>query len=212
MKLIPAAAIASSLLFPSVALAEDLPPCPPEYEVCLTKDEAGKVVQAVEELDRIKKSEVKLEFKEPVVIVRDWKDRVYVNGGGKNPVKAQVKLGDTVDREMSVTLPTRVSFRPEPPEPQFAFRARVRANVGILIPEIVRSVRDEEFEDFWSFGVDLDFVKLDIFNINAHLGSAGVGGGVGIDITKNFGASVNVLCTWVEWGPTASTGVYFSFN
>lgn len=207
--LILAAAIAS---VPSAARAEDVPPCPPEYEVCLTKDEYDKVVKAVEELDAIKKSEAKVEFKEPVVIVRDWQDRVYVNGGEAKPIKARVTVGETIDRELAVTLPTQVAFRPKPPEPQFAFRARVRASFGIMVPEIVKTAEEGVLHDFWAAGLDLDFVKIDLFNISVHVGSAGFGGGVGFDVTKNFGIGINALCNWGEWTPTASTGVYFALN
>lgn len=204
---------ALSLVAVSVeARAEDIPPCPPEYEICLTKDKYEKVVRAVEELDSIKKAEAEIVFKEPVVIVRDWEDRVYVNGGEKNPIKATVKVGPAISRDMSLVLPTRVTFRPEPPEPQFAFRARVRASFGIMIPEIVKTAKEGELHDFWAAGLDLDFVKIDLFNINVHVGSAGFGGGVGVDITKNFGVGINALCNWGEWTPTASMGVYFALN
>jgi hypothetical protein len=206
MKYLPLVIVPISLLISNFAFS-----CPEEYEVCLRPDEAEKVRKAVEELDEIKNSELTVDFQDPIIIIRDWDGRVYVNGGDKKPLKATAKIGNIIDRELSLTLPTKIYEREEPEESQFKFRTRFRANFGILLPEIINSVKDEKVQDFWSFGLDMDFLKLDVFNVSIHAGSAGVGGGTGIDITKNFGANINLIMKWLDQSPSLSSGVYFSF-
>lgn len=202
------------LLVPATASARDQewPECPEPYAACISGEQRDRILKAIEELEEIHSSPAMLELEEPIVVIRDWQDRVYVNGNGDKPLRLRLTIGSTVDRELEMEVPVRVHYREAPPEPWFAFRARVRAHAGVMVPEAVRSVKDGEVDPFWYAGVDLDFLKLGDFNVWSHVGSAGPGLGVGVDITKNFGTNVGMAVKWDGWSPTVLTGVYFSFN
>jgi hypothetical protein len=198
-----------ALLLPSTAVAQELPPCPEGYSVCLTEEQRKKVVESVKELDDIRSSKAEVQLKDQVVIVEDWDGRVYVNGGSTKPLRGRLTIGKHVDRELAVELPVRVYYRPKPPDPMF--RLRFRAQVGVLIPEAVRSVRDESLEPFADAGLSLDFFHVDIVNVAAYLGARSLGGGLGIDLTKNFGAYAGYALTY-DWNSSVLSGAYFAFN
>jgi len=201
------------LLFAVSARAQDPPECPEPYEVCLTKEQQEKVVKALKELKDIKESKAEVEFQEDIVIIRDWEDRVYVNGGEKKPIKMKLRLGETIDRDMETQLPIKLSYREEPPDPLFRFR--LRAQLAIMVPELVRSIRDEDFEIPWDFSIGLDFLHFDALNLAGYVGTLGFGLGAGVDITKNFGAMANFMIRYDGFDPfepTMNTGVYFAFN
>lgn len=200
--------ITAGVFLPSIVHADDLPPCPPPYTLCLTEDQREKIVEAVKELDDIKSSPAKIDVKEPIVIVRDWNGRIYINGGEKKPIPLHLTIGKIIDRDLEMTLPIRVYERPEPEDP--LFRARFRFQIGLMIPEVIQSIRDGELDEFWYGGLDLDFFHFDIFNVNLHVGSQGVGGGVGLDITKNMGTTVGAIVQWADWTPGFITGIYFA--
>ena len=188
--------------------AQDLPPCPPEYKLCLTKSQHKVVIDALKELRNIKKSQAELTFKDDVIIIHDWEKRIYVNGGDKKPLRLELKLG-TVNRELEATLPVQVHYREEPPDPPFRFR--LRAQGGILPPQIFQSIRDEEFHIFWTGSVGLDFLHYDFLNLSAVIGVSGIGGAVGVDLTKNFGIYAGPVVLYDEWQASLDAGVYFAF-
>jgi hypothetical protein len=198
-------------LLPSVAYAEEFV-CPPTYAVCLTEEQLIKVTEAVKELDEIKSSEAELSFLEPIVIIRDNEGRVYTSGGSKKPVKLKLKIGKVIDRDLEAELPVKISYRDEPVEDESLFRFRVRAQIGLLAPEVIQSIRDNEFQAFWNVSAGLDFFYIGAFNIAAVIGSDGVGGGVGVDITKNFGTYVAPIVKYEDWSGSLDLGVYMAFN
>lgn len=209
--------IPSIILFNIIPLnsyAENPPPCPPPYKVCLTEEQRQKLSDAVKELNEIKNSPAELKFDESIVIIRDWEDRVYINGGEKNPIKLKLKIGSTINRDLEAQLPITVYYREEPPDPIFRFR--LRAQFGVLAPEIVQSIRDEEFNVFYHTAIGLDFLHYDIWNFAINVGTAGFGIGTGIDITKNFGTNIDFLVKYdkiyPEFMPTMNLGVYFAIN
>lgn len=200
------------LLLAVPARAQDLPECPPPYKACLTEEQQQKVVKALKELKDIKESEAEVTYEEDIVIIRDWEDRVYINGGEKKPVKMKLRLGETINRDMETQLPIKLSYREEPPDPPFRFR--LRAQLAILVPEVIRSIRDEDFELPWDFSIGLDFLHYDALNLAGYVGTLGFGLGAGVDITKNFGAMANFMVRYDGFDPfepTMNTGVYFAF-
>jgi len=201
-------------------------PCPPEVTesggTCLTKEQREKIVEALKELDDIHRSKAELEFPEPIVIVRDWEDRVYVNGGERKPVKVKLRIGGHVDRDLEARLPVRVFYREKPPDPWF--RLRIRAQFGILVPQLVRSVRnaasdasperDGGLEEFWDAGIGWDFFHVPDWGLNlaAYTGIRSLGGGLGMDLTKNFGLYAGYGVTYDGWDHSLLTSAYFAFN
>jgi len=183
----------------------DAPVCPPPFSLCLEPGDAKTVVASLKELRSIKESKAELRFKDEIVLVRDWQDRVYINGGEAKPVDATLTLGDTISRDMQVQLPVQVYYRPRPPDPMF--RLRVRAQAGILLPMIWKDSKGG-----WDAGLSFDFFHYDVFNLAAYTGVRSAGGGVGLDLTKNFGPYLGYSLVYDGLTSGVMLGTYFSFN
>jgi hypothetical protein len=180
---------------------------PPDGKKCLTEDQYGKVVEAIKELDGIKKSEMTGEFSEPLVIVHDWDGRVYVNGGDGKPLYLKVKVG-TVDRTLAVQLPTSVFYREKPPDPMF--RLRIRAQAGVLLPDVWKKSADKA--SFLDAGIGWDFFHIGPVNLAVHTGVSSAGGLVGVDLTKNWGLAAGYSLVYRDFHSGALVGTFFSFN
>jgi hypothetical protein len=200
----------AALLCCNSALAQDpTPPAPVPAPggVCLTADEKQKVITAVQELKKIKDSPAILKIQDPIEIISDWDGRVYVSGGVTKPLRAKLTLGDTIDRDMAITLDSKVAYRPKPPDPMF--RLRIRAQAGVLIPQFLQS--DSGWNKY-DFGIALDFMHLDWANLSAYAGARSAGGGIGIDLTRNFGPFLNYALVYDGFKSGVLLGGYFSFN
>lgn len=195
----------SALLFSSRALADDPPPCPPPYAVCLTAEEKQTVGDSLRELKEIKEAKATVKVTDDIVIVRDWEDRVYVNGGSGKPIRATLTLGSTVERDLELQLPVQTFYREKPPDPMF--RLRVRAQAGVLFPRVLDS-----FKDGWDAGIGWDFMHVGPANLSAYTGIRSVGGGLGVDLTKNFGPYVGYAFLYDGLKSGVLGGVYFSLN
>jgi hypothetical protein len=206
MKRAPLAFFVLLALFPSAASAQDC--VPPSGGKCLSADQFGSVKSALEELDGIKKAEMTGEVLDPVVIVHDWDERVYVNGGDGKPIRMRVRVG-TVDRTLAVKLPTTVYYREKPADPMF--RLRFRAQVGVLPVELYRTATGTK-QQFWDAGFGLDFFHVGLVNLSLNVGAASSGLGLGFDLTKNFGLTVGYAAVYDGLRSGAFAGAYFSFN
>jgi hypothetical protein len=197
------------LLSVAPALAQDpapaAPPCPEPYSLCLTQPDSDTVVSSLRELKSIKESKAVLKLKDSIVIVRDWQDRVYVNGGSAKPIDATLTLGDTVSRDMQIQLPVQVYYRPKPPDPMF--RLRVRAQAGLLLPVIWKDAKGG-----WDAGLSFDFFHVGDVNMAAYTGVRSAGGGVGLDLTRNFGPYVGYALVYDGLQSGLLGGCFFSFN
>ncbi len=208
MKLCVIALAALLAAVPAAALAAD--PCVPEPGgKCLTKDQFEQVKKALSELDSIHKAPAVVTSVDPIVVVYDWEGRVYVNGGSTAPLRLKVKVGETVDRDLLVTLPANVYYREKPADPPF--RIRIRAQAGLLVPEMVRTASGDK-QSFWDGGVGLDFFHLGSVNLSANVGVRSAGGGIGLDLTRNFGPYVSYALVYDGFRSSVQIGSYFSFN
>jgi len=180
---------------------------PPPGGVCLTEDQKEKLRKVVEELENIKNSPAQIISKDPIIIVRDWENRVYINGGSTKPIKLKLKIGDTIDRDMEVTLPIQVYYREKPPDPMF--RLRIRAQAGFLIPEIFK--KNLTVPERMDFGIGFDFFHVNLVNLSIYAGARSFGIGPGVDITKNFGGFSNFSIRYDGFTFGNLTGIYFSF-
>lgn len=195
------------VLAATTASAQD---CPPQYAVCLTEEERKKVLQAVSDLKDIRYSKAELEFKDPVMVVRDWDDRVYVNGGSTRPLRLKLRIGKTVDRDLEASVPVHVSYRERPPDP--VLRLRIRAEAGVLLPAVVDAIRDDGGAyRALDAGVGWDFLHLGDVNLSLHTGIRSSGGGVGLDLTRNFGPYVGYSLIYDGFRSSVLAGAYFSF-
>jgi hypothetical protein len=183
--------------------------CPPQYVVCLTEPQRDEVTKAVQELKDIKDSQAVLEIQDPIIIIRDWQDRVYIDGGDKKPLRLKLKLGTTIERDMEATLPIQVAYREQPPDPMF--RLRIKAESGVLVPQLIKSFGGES-QQFLDIGAGVDFFHLGPVNTSVHAGIRSVGLNVGLDITKNFGPFAGYALIYDGVRSSILTGLYFSFN
>jgi hypothetical protein len=197
------------LLLPTTALADDEKCVPPPGGKCLSAEQFEKVKQALRELDDVYDSPAVIKVEQPVVIVQDWQGRVYVNGGDQKPIPMKLTIGKHVNRDMAVTLETRVFYREKPPDPMF--RLRLRAQAGLLVPQLVDAAKGTK-QNFFDGGLGLDFFHLGPVNVSANLGVFSSGGGLGLDLTKNFGVLAGYALAYDGWRSGVLAGAYFSFN
>jgi hypothetical protein len=197
-----------ALAMASPALAQDPPvdSCPAPSK-CVTAEQKQKILQAMDELDDIHKSPAVVTLQDPIVIVRDWQDRVYVNGGTNVPIRAKLKIGKHVDRDLAIALKPQLWYRDKPPD--LMFRLRIRAQAGILVPQIFQA---DTGWNRYDAGLSWDFFHLGIFNFSAYTGIRSAGGGPGIDLTKNFGLYGGYAVVYDGWKHSALISAYFSFN
>jgi hypothetical protein len=190
------------------AAAQDAPACPAPGK-CVSAEQKQKILQAMDELDNIHRSPAVVTLQDDVVIVRDWQDRVYVNGGDIVPLRAKLKIGRHVDRDLHIVLRPQLQFRAQPPDPMF--RLRIRAQAGLLVPQAVSSVAGDA-QPFWDGGVSWDFFHLGPVNLAAYTGVRSAGAGPGLDLTKNFGLSASYAFIYDGSKSSAMLSAYFSFN
>lgn len=181
--------------------------------ICITKSQKNKIVSALHQLEDIHNSKVRLDFSKPVIIIRDWKNRVYISGGAKKPIRARLRIGKYVDRDLAVQFPIQIYYRKAPPEPWF--RLRIRAQLGILVPEAITGiVSSGKPKPFWDAGIGWDFFHIPEFGLNlaAYTGIRSAGGGIGLDLTKNFGVYTGYSVIYSGFRSSILSSVYFSFN
>lgn len=197
------------ILLTNLAFGADPECIPPPGGKCLNADQFNEVKKAIEELDQIHKAPAIITTQDPIVIIQDWQGRVYVNGGETQPLKLKLKLGTTIDRDLSLVLPTQIYYRPKPTEP--FFRLRIRAQFGILAPELVRTAYGNK-QSFLDAGIGWDFFHVNSVNFSVYTGLRSIGGGIGLDLTKNFGPYLGYSLVYDGWRSSLLAGCYFSFN
>jgi len=226
-------AILSTLFLTSQASAQTQPPkevpvkesnscpspppqdaCPVKKDggVCLSKEQKEELKKAVQELKDIHETPVELEV-EPIIIIRDWEDRIYINGQDGKPLKGKIKIGETIDRDIQSELEIQVHYRPEPPPPMF--RLRIRAQAGFLSTPLINVFDGSNtFYDAFDVGIGWDFFGIHKIHMNvaAYTGLRSVGAGVGFDITKNFGIYGGYSFIYQNFQSSGLLQIYFSFN
>jgi len=178
---------------------------------CLTKDQKEKVVEALKELKDIHDSKAKLDFPQPIVIIRDWQNSVYINGGAKKPIPAKLTIGQHVDRDLEIQLPIQLYYRKAPPKPWFRFR--IRAQLGVLVPEVVQDM-SRSGGSFVDGGIGWDFFHIPGIELNlaVYTGIRSAGGGLGLDLTKNFGVYAGYSFVYDGLKSSSLVAGYFAFN
>lgn len=175
---------------------------------CYDEQTRRQIIEALQELDSIHNSKVELKLLDPVIIIRDWDGRVYVNGGDKKPLRLQMKLGDTVQRELALNLNPKVYTREKPADPMF--RLRLRAQIGVLARGTYERIANG---GNWPVdgGLNLDFFHLGPVNLGVYAGIFSAGAQVGLDLTKNFGIFAGPTMVYQGLKADVLTGVFFSF-
>lgn len=181
--------------------------------MCITEEEKNALIDALRELQNIHESKAELKLTEPITIVRDWEDRIFINGGRGKPIRVKLRIGEHVDRDLEAVLPIRVFYREKPPDPWF--RLRIRAQFGVLVPETADFVSNDGDSGFFvDGGIGWDFFHIPDWSMNlaAYTGARSLGGGLGMDLTKNFGVYAGYALTYGEWNHSLLVSAYFAFN
>lgn len=176
--------------------------------VCVPPEDLQKLVEAARELRCFKPTSEaydppKLEL-DPIELVVDKDGRVYYSGDEPFPYTAKLTWCG-VEAEFEGKLNVVTAIREEP---WWGFRFRPKAYLGYL-PLV--ALESQKGLDGIDAGLMVDFFYLKWFNVNAAVGFRSVGAGVGVDITKNFGAYVGYGLSYQEPHHGLNGALWFAF-
>jgi hypothetical protein len=154
---------------------------------CVPPDDLQKLVEAANELRCYKPDSEAYEAPQleadPITIVVDEDGRVFFNGAEPHPYRLTLQwCGTETTFEGKLDVVAAVQE-----DPRWGFRFRPKAYLGYL-PLV--ALDSKQGLDGVDAGLMLDFFHVQWFNVNAAVGVRSVGAGVGLDITRNFGAYV----------------------
>jgi hypothetical protein len=138
---------------------------------------------------------------DPINVVTDKDGRVFVSG---TPYHLRMTwCSYDVRAEGTVKAQAAIYVAPE-----YGFRFRPKAYLGYLPLE---AIKDEKAGTGIDAGVLLDFFHWKWANVNAAVGIRSGGAGLGVDITRNFGAYLGYGITWGTWRHNPNGGLWFAF-
>jgi hypothetical protein len=142
---------------------------------------------------------------DPVVIVVDKDGRVYGSGNDPKPYKMHV---DWCNYHIDANANVKLQVAREVP-PTWGFRFRLKAAVGYLP---VEALEEKDAGRGLDAGLMFEpFYFFRYFNLNAYVGVRSFGGGLGFDVTKNFGLYAGYALAWGTWRSNPEAALYFSF-
>jgi hypothetical protein len=192
-------------LLASLAHADE---CEPPA-TCVPEKDMELFLQMAREKQCLFNNEPKFEL-DPVNIVIDREGRVYFSGAKPHPYKLRMTWCNyEVEAEGKVKV---IAAMREPDT--WGFRFRPKAYIGALPFEAFYAdptLDDLRVHDLIDAGAMVDFFYVEWFNVNAAVGFRSLGGGVGFDLTSNFGAYAGYGLSWGEWNHNLNLGLWFSF-
>jgi len=204
-KTLISAALATILLWSPRAEAQSA--C--ENGTCVAKEDLKAFLELAKAQKCLKETKPSFDL-DPVTITIDKDGRVFYTGSEPKPYTLRMKwCSYDVEAKGKVNL---VAAMREPPE--WEFRFRLKAYTSLLLAEPFYPTLTEkktEFADLTDIGVMVDFFHYKWLNINVALGYRSVGGGLGFDLTRNFGVYAGYGLTWGTWHHNPNVGLYFSF-
>lgn len=189
------------LLLSSPVLAQEAP-CA-AGSACVPPNDLKDMVTALKGQRCLKTTQPTFKL-DPITIVRDKDGRVFASGADPAPYTVQMSwCGYTVTAKGEVNVQAAMAV-----PPTYGFRFRPKATLGLLLADTFK-------QDPWSKGVDGGVLVEPFFyqwvNLNAYVGVRSVGGGIGFDLTKNFGVYAGYAITWDGWRSNPFTSAYFAF-
>ncbi len=198
------------LLCPSVALAQPAQPAEcKDPSVCVPPEDVQDMVKALQEKQCLQTTQPKFEL-DRIDIVTDKDGRVFYSGAQPRPYTLKMTW---CSYEATATGKVEVYAAKAVPE-VWGFRFRPKAYIGALPLEAAYPLPEDEsltVTDLVDAGVMVDFFHYDWANINAAVGFRSVGGGLGADLTENFGIYTGYALTWGTWHHNLNVGLWFSF-
>ncbi len=175
------------------------------HSVSVSDTDYSEIIKALEELDSIHSSKATVEINDPIIIMQDYDGNVYINGGDKLPIKGNLRIGNTINRDFLVKIKTKLYKRESRPDPWF--QIKLRAHGGIILPQIV----DYNVMSSVDYGIGVEFFHIDKFNLALHAGVYSTGAFVGYDITRNFGFMSGYSLSYSNLRSGLFIGSYFRF-
>lgn len=208
MKLLYAVAAGLLIFFGALTSAFSQTKC--EGGTCVPDEDMEKFLTVLREKKCLQTEKPQFEL-DGINIVIDKDGRVFHSGAVPYPYKLKMRwCGYEVDGEGQVKVIAAMK------EPEiWGFRFRPKAYISFLLGEPFYPVLEGEekpgIEEVVDAGVMVDFFHYDWFNLNIAAGYQSFGGGVGFDLTANFGAYAGYALTWGDWHHNPNLGVYFGF-
>lgn len=214
-------ALVWALTVPALAWAQqpDPDPGPPQEPfgasvceppaTCVPKEDLDRMVEVLREKQCLISNPPEFEL-DPVSIVIDRDGRVFFSGAEPHPYTLRMKwCSYTIEAKGKVTI---IAAMREPPT--WGFRFRPKAYISALPFEAIYSdpeLDDLRVHDLVDAGAMVDFFYWEWANLNAAVGFRSLGGGIGFDLTSNFGAFAGYGLTWGDWDHNINLGLWFSF-
>lgn len=205
MRAVPALLVALPLVFlaPLAEAADTSPSTCAAGSTCVPKADMDVFVSLLKEKHCLQTDKPTFEV-DPITIVVDKDGRIY--GSGTDPVPWRLHMkwcGYDVDGGGKVSIVAAQKV-----EPDYGFRFRVKAAMGILGVEAFK-------RDPWTQAVDVGVLVEPFFfrsvNVNVAVGVRSFGGGLGFDLTRNFGVYLGYAVTFAELRSNPYAGLSFSF-
>jgi hypothetical protein len=184
----------------------EVPICEPPAK-CVPKKDLELFVKLAREKKCLLENDPTFDL-DPVNIVIDRDGRVFFSGAEPHPYTLRMNWCD-----YEVEAKGKVDIIAAMREPRtWGFRFRPKAYIGALPLEALYEF-DEPLKvyDLIDAGAMVDFFFWEWANINAAVGFRSLGGGIGFDLTSNFGAYAGYGLTWGDWHHNANLGLWFSF-
>lgn len=175
----------------------------PAGKVCVDKKDMTTFLEIAKEKRCLVSTQPEVKA-DPLTIVVDKQGRVYGSGSGPQPFKLHLTW---CNYELDATGQTKI-VAAQMVEPDWGFRFRPKAALGLLGADLLRG---EKFTSTIDGGALIEPFYYHFLNVNAYVGVRSVGGGLGIDLTRNFGLYMGYAITWDGWRSNVMVGAYFSF-
>lgn len=186
---------------------------------CVSDEDMKKFVQLLKDRQCLDTSPPTFEL-DPVNIVVDKDGRVFYSGAPPHPYTVRMKWCNyEVEAQGKVNVVAAVLT-----PPIWGFRFRPKAYIGLLpgeafyhaaenaAAELAGEATDSlSVMDVIDAGVMVDFLHYDWVNLNVAAGFRSFGGGIGADLTDNFGAYLGYANTWGTWHHNLNLSIWFSF-
>lgn len=189
-----------------LALAGDLTAVEPEVceGTCVPKADMAMFVQLLKERKCLQDTPPTFKL-DPVNIIVDRDGRIYHTGADPKPYKLHMKW---CNYEAEGTGKVNVLAAVQEP-PSSGFRFRPKAFMGMLVLEPFREGKKPK--DGLDAGLMLDVLYYKDFNLNVHAGFRSIGGGLGVDIFRSFGAYAGYALSWDGFHHNPEAALWFAF-
>jgi hypothetical protein len=142
---------------------------------------------------------------DPITIVVDKDGRIFFSGAAPHPYTLHMKwCSYDIEAKGKIDI---VAAMTEPPT--WGFRLRPKAYLGYLLAEPLRS--GARATDGIDAGLSEELFYWHFLNLNASVGFRSFGAGLGVDITKNFGATAGYAMTWDGFRSNPHVSLWFAF-